>query len=76
VKSENYPHAQENEADDLIPQGVQGLDDGGHNVPHEMRAHADCLVFPHALIVTNGWMGNLPLLASRRTADREYWVRL
>jgi hypothetical protein len=62
VKSEDHSEAQEKKADHFIPQGVCWLDDGGDYVARELRANPDCLVFPHAPIVTNGRMGRSPLL--------------
>jgi len=66
VKSEDYPKAQEKKANHFIPQGVDGLNDGGHNVPHKLRADADCPVFPHVPIVTNGRVRNFPWCAAAK----------
>jgi hypothetical protein len=43
---------------------MKGLNDGGHDVLDELRAHADCPLSPHALIVTNGWTANLSCWAA------------
>ena len=53
AESEDRREGQEKKPDDFIPQGVKGLDDGGHDV-FEKRARLAENLLPHHFIVTGG----------------------